>query len=157
MNSEKDSNGLEYRRHYYLYAKLHYEKSDNLIEDLKKIQAATFGYDIEYVNVADIMHSLLTLVYKHYFAGVPEDDSIHPNEMWFIEFVNDIQPERDWLFRQVHKKWTFETAVCAKCLSMLMMTKVRDGDKIILNLGEADPKILPLHVVKKQEEKQTER
>ena len=132
--------------HYYWYAKNWYEKSGNMIADLKKVHGYTFDYDPEDVEVENIINILLKLVWYHYFDKNTAT-STPRFEAAFNEFVNDIAPWQNFKVGYDEKTpYVYEEAVIRKCLSMLRLLKVKDetgGD--ILFLFEPSEKVLPLH------------
>jgi hypothetical protein len=124
---QKGGETMNSHTHYYLYAKGHYEKND-LWDDLKAIQAAWCGIEAEYIDESDISNVLLPLVFKHIKEGG------NP-EFMFIDFINRLDehnacgaPDRP-----------FPERLIQDCLSVLRYVTAEG-----LNLGEADPNILPL-------------
>ena len=137
-----------HERHFYLYAKYHYQIND-VIEDLKKIQADRCNINVELISVYDVAHILLELVGEH--IGYEDSDLDK-----FMTFVLDLSPEQHWVYipaRSVseitQKKDTdsFYIALIHKCLSILRYTEIKD-----LNLGIADPRILPLKTNQEKKE-----
>jgi hypothetical protein len=128
---------------YILYAKGHYERfSDdgNLWSDLLKIQAAYCGSSVEYLTKWDALSTLIRLI------------ELSPKiKLW--EFLVDIAPQNDWRIWKDKTdldgkiNWDYETAVASKCLSILHFLAVYKDGETILEIGEADPKVLPLHVI----------
>ena len=125
--------------HIYLYAKGHYQRG-NLIEDLKKIFGERSAIDPEYYSVEDILHVLLGIV-------CPRIESSY----YFREFILDLLPINYW--RLDRGEYDFEHAVIYKCLSVLRMTQVKEGSKILIELDDPDPDILPLTKHNNKEEK----
>lgn len=117
--------------HIYLYAKGHYKEGD-LIEDLQKVFGERNAIDPECVSAEGIMQMLLTMTQPHV------NDSYH-----FRDFVVDLHPSNHWKFSS-KSTYIFEHAVIRKCLSVLAMTRVLDGDKVLIELDDPDPGILPL-------------
>ena len=52
-------------RHWYLYAKGHYEESDNKVEDLKIIQSHYSGVDAQYLSLSDVICMMLEIANEH--------------------------------------------------------------------------------------------
>lgn len=139
-------------RHYYLYAKGHYEKSDDVYEDLQKIQGAWCGCNPNIIRKWHIHQKLIELAFR---TIQKSGNPFHQ----FFQFVGDIAPENRWKVNSFDKDWTtvpmderekieienYWTAVTKKCLSILCSVRVRnDHGEIILNLGKPDQAILPL-------------
>lgn len=120
-------------RHYYLYAKHHYYSSD-IIEDLKKIHANWCGFDSQLVDVADVVHKLLELVFVHI-----NKDHVYGYRS-FIEFINDISPDDNWKVGG-QKGDDYWMRVIKKCLSILRLTK---SSEFPFDIGLPDGNILPL-------------
>lgn len=118
--------------HFYLYAKWHYNEG-NLIEDLKQILSRRSAVPIQYIQVRDIAQVLLGLAWKHISTGG------NP-EYQFIEFISRLNQTDLWGNPvPVEKQEDFYAVLLRNCLSVLRNTKVAG-----LDLGEADPTILPL-------------
>lgn len=130
---------LDFDRHFYLYAKNHYQPN-GVMNDLKVLMAKRCGMDLEYVQSKDIMEILLKLAHK----TLRTSDAYN-----FADFFQDILPRNWWKLGRapntVNKECIDEEdliqAICAKCLSVLCNLKVVDID---IELGEPDPSILPL-------------
>jgi len=122
---------MNWNTHFYLYAKGHYQKTD-LIEDLKKVFAKRSAVPLECCQPRDVAIALLELAWKHIAeSGNPEYQ--------FIEFISRLSPVD--IFGQ--ERWSggdgFWKVLLNDCLPVLRNTKVAG-----LDLGEADPKVLPL-------------
>lgn len=126
-------------RHVYLYAKGHYKQIDT-IKDLQQIFAERNGLEAKYILPEAIARMLLSMTYSYI-----------ENKHQFLEFVLDLHPNEFWKCRLEYRdQYDFFKAVIGRCLSILMMTEVLNKDgKIIMNLGDPDPKILPLKEDKK--------
>ena len=114
-------------RHFYLYAKNHYQQGDYL-EDLRTIMASYANIQREFVRDGDIIEKLLRLVYLHIGS-----------QQQFVKFVSsffDVQSNS--LVHQVVKA----------SLVVLMFTEVKD---IYYELGEPDPAVLPVTNKPKEE------
>lgn len=117
-------------RHFFLYAKYHYEETD-VLEDMKKIQANWSGCEPEDIYPSDIISVLSKLAYKY----------IIKHEYLFNEFIKNIDPDKDiWWTKKTDDRPQYMRTIEA-CLSVL---RFRSVDEIEGSLGEADPNILPL-------------
>ncbi len=116
--------------HVYLYAKGHYKEGD-LVEDMKKVFGKRNAIESEYITAADITHMLLKIV-----------SPCMKTPYHFKEFVLDLHPLNYW--RLSRGIYSFEQAVIRKCLSILRMTQVKEGDEVLIELDDPDPGILPL-------------
>ena len=116
--------------HFYLYAKGHYMKSDDIIDDLKYILSERSAIPVERCLATDIVDILLSLVYKHITeSGNPE--------MYFKDFI--LKLKRPFLCKNVITYEEMKLSIIKSSLIILEMTNVKD-----LNLGEVDGNILPL-------------
>jgi len=131
--------------HYYLYAKNWYEKSGNLIEDLKKVHGYTFDYDPDFADVDDIVHTLLKLVWYHCLDKDTATSGPRCEDA-FQELINDIAQGQNWKVGYDPKTpYVYEEAVIRKCLSMLRLLAVKDKEgRDILFLDPPSEKVLPL-------------
>ena len=107
-------------RHFYLYAKNHYQQGDYL-EDLRTIMASYANIQREYVRDGDIIEKLLRLVYLHIGS-----------QQQFVKFVSS--------FFEIPAV-SMVRAVVKASLIVLMFAEVKD---IYYELGEPDPAILPV-------------
>jgi len=120
------------KRHFHLYARGWYKKSDNVLEDLKKIYDHYMGHDLGKDH--DVMGYLLHLV-------APYVDS----ERLFVEFINDMHPSNAWIIGCEREglfeptKEPYDLRVVRKCLSFLKFVPL---EKIDIELGEPDSSIL---------------
>lgn len=115
------------KRHFYLYAKGRYEQGDTM-KDLKKIASNYCG--LERIRTEEIPVFLNSEVY-------PE---VAKNENTFSDFWRGCAPST---YKGMDDEGYY-VRVIRKMLSILNLTKVREGDTILINLGEPDPDILPL-------------
>ena len=107
-------------RHFYLYAKNHYQQDDYL-EDLRTIMVSYSNIGREYVRDGFIIEKLLRLVHLH----LKTDEH-------FVRFVTSFfEVPGDNLVRNVVKA----------SLIVLMFAEVKD---IYYELGEPDPAVLPV-------------
>ena len=124
--------------HIYLYAKGHYEITDT-ISDLRIIVGERCCIFPEDVRIVDIYNLLTRMAFQHIIDSY--------NTMHFLgEFLDDINPKNMWrvITKQEDKNYDFTMAVIEKSLSVIRHVKVKDGDKILLELDEPDRNILPL-------------
>ncbi len=140
------------KRHYYLYAKNHYKRSESIIKDLQKIQADYCECESEDVRPNDIILVLCNEVKKHI-----------KYESQFLDFIEALHPERTWKVGYIHKDsnyfkkvinphikfpkqynkpYDYNVAVISKFLSILCLTEVSNIDG---KLGEPTTEILPLN------------
>lgn len=134
-------------RHFYLYAKNHYRKSDDIVEDLKKIQKDYCGCTSHIRDIILILHSE---VYKHIkFEGHFLDflNDIHPENVWRVGYDYGVKDEKTGIIKRDIVLYDFHLAVIYKFLSILMLSETSNIEG---SLGEADPKILPLSEVTKE-------
>lgn len=108
-------------RHFYLYAKGHYQRED-IVKDLIKLQANYCGMEEEYLHEKHVKEHLVCLAYKHI-----------KNEWQFIDFMAKVNNP----FYFINDKGN---GIIKACLSVLMETTV---DSIEGSLGEPDYAILP--------------
>ena len=108
-------------RHFYLYAKGHYVKTD-VVEDLKTLVSKRCMLEKKYITENNILSSLLPLVYKHI-----------TNDREFGILVFDI----------ANAKGDY-AVILWKCLLVLHSVKVRDADTLLIDLGKADENVLPV-------------
>jgi hypothetical protein len=127
------------RRHFYLYAKHWYRRSDDLMADLHKIHASVMLYGP--VHDDCLVEYLVNLVAKY----------IIKSEYRFTNFVNDIHPLNSWKIGSPPEHGPFSPSkelhnvrVARKCLSVMRTLSV---DEIGFELGEPDPSVLPLKPV----------
>ena len=123
----------DYDRHIFLYAKGHYEVTDQ-INDLRKILGERSGIEWEYITIDDILRVLLNLIWNYI-----------NNRYQFVELLLDLSPHNTWKYGYVYRE-----ALVSKCLSILRFQKVID---IPFKLGEVDEKILPMNKFLKEKKK----
>ena len=124
-------------RHIYLYAKGHYQKGD-LIEDLKRIVGERSSVLPEYITIQDIIVVLVSITYSVMTVKNQLKDSI-------IDFILSLDPSAFWQLSSL-SDYDFRTALILKCLSIIKWTDVVKGEVILMDLGNADPSLLPLRV-----------
>jgi len=132
-----------------LYSKGHYEKSNDLIEDLKKCLKAD---DYSPFDKGDVKGVLLNFVSQqpymlrngisYYTDNLLE--AINPKYCWKIGYYTiehkEICYNAGKEFLESLKPYDFDTAIIHYCLSSM-----RYWEKDIFgDLGEANPKVLPL-------------
>jgi hypothetical protein len=115
-------------RHFYLYAKNHYQQ-DDMMEDLRAIMASYANIRSGSVRDWYILEKLLKLAYLHI-----------ENDQQFVKFVtSSFEVPAD----------SATIAMIKACLIVLMFAKVKD---IYYELGEPDPAILPVTQKPKEEQ-----
>lgn len=120
--------------HLILYAKNWYKRSDNMLDDVRKIMAHRCAMDVKYMSDHDVWQCCVNALVEH----------ATPNEM---ERFLGVLFQPDW---EKDKPLSFFEPVCSlkqavrKILSILNFLMVVDGGKVVLELGKPDPAILPL-------------
>lgn len=130
---------LRCSRHFFLYAKGHYKTGD-LLEDCKKILGEWCGVDPQYIRAEDVVGHLIQGVYPFIFNSNPD-----VGIMRFREFIKNASP--DWnIFRLSPNPapYVYWKAMLETSLSVLALVQVKEQGTLLLDLGEPDPKILPL-------------
>jgi hypothetical protein len=125
--------------HVWLYAKHHYVRSDNILRDLAVILAKRCGLEVEYFerNPSDILQQLLPL------GLIAVNLSGNPEYTFGQLFLNSL-PENNWRVGGYGAE-SHLVRITRAILSALSITQVRTNTgEWILNIGEADPSILPL-------------
>lgn len=122
-------------RHFLLYAKGHYEKSD-LMTDMKQIAAHRAQMKPEHIRESDILFLLLGEVER--LAA--------KKEHFLQQFVTRIREDFVvWpALLRTPRIPTLDEVIVTACLGELATAKVKDGTTVYLNLGEPDPAVLPL-------------
>ena len=125
---------LNSKRHFYLYAKGWYKKTD-ILQDLKVICGTYSGLDPNDIKLGDIFVVLSEEVYKYI-------NTLNA----FMHFVDDLASISAWIYRDIPRDIEYYwIRVLRRYMNILSITRVHDDeDVLILNLGDPDPKILPL-------------
>lgn len=126
---------VHHKADFILYAKGHYKTrtvDGTVWGDLKRIQSEWSGIGEEHISTNDIITSLIILT-----------EEVVP-KISLLNFLIDITPEHFWEF-STEQEYSLYLAIVYKCLSLIRFIRVIDknGNNII-ELGEANPKILPL-------------
>lgn len=131
---------LNKHRHWFLYAKGHYKKNENILEDLKKIHSNHFCIDADYISKQNIAEFLIKLVEPII------DEKIEGNTL--TKFLTDLLPSEIWKcgYPRIDGcegdesilKYDFYLAIIYNCLSVLGTTDITYCG----NLGKPDYKIL---------------
>ena len=121
-------------RHFYLYAKHHYQQT-SLLNDLRRITAYQCALNIDDVEDCVIKELLLDLVHPHLV-----------NQNDFASFMACLAPEGVWrVGGNAKAPYNHTEAVIRACLSVLGRATVFDPAMTpILVRGEADKNVLPL-------------
>ena len=119
---------MKSKRHFYLYAKGHYKKT-NILEDLKTIQGEWAMVDTKFISIDDVMGHLLIMTYTHI-----------KDEYDFASFIEGATPE-NVKFVGGDNSECFQMAIIRKCLSIMKLSSI---DKIPYDIGKACVSILPL-------------
>lgn len=139
-------------RHFFLYAKNHYETED-LIEDLKKILSHRSMLSCEHIQTKDIIQILTRIaaevMIRTDFSDFPDDNitkltndfcgfifDLHPTNSWKIGVENKYDDEGGIIFDDADN---FEEALILKSLSILRFAVVTKEA-----LGKIDTNILPV-------------
>jgi len=115
-------------RHFYLYAKLHYKRT-NVITDLKAIVADYCGFYKEDASTNDVIRMLLKITSHH----INNSDK-------FLRFMDELVSRINFPFKIYDSPIEY---IIDECLSILQGIKVID---IQGELGTADKNILPLKI-----------
>jgi hypothetical protein len=116
-----DAGTVEWR-HFFLYAKNYYTRSERM-RDLLIILSHETGIPFEYAAVRDVYDILVGLFLRY----ASEYEKRHFFEKLFSD--KDSVKIGDVIFQ---------------LLGALSVVKVRDGEKVLINLGEPDGDVLPL-------------
>lgn len=132
----KPENPLERgMNHFYLYSKGHYQQHD-LITDLQALVAARAGLKPEHVRPADMVNLLVEEVVTQWLN---QPESPHRVTDFILRFRADLLRESP-----TNKPPDVDLLLITQCLGFLSNTKVSDGTRVLLEIGEADPTVLPL-------------
>ena len=126
-------------RHVLLYAKHHYE-CNNTVDDLRIILAKRCAFNIEHMTNSHIWNNMVNCLEKY---ATPKELI----SMMYKQFNPSYDEELS--LGMWSETCPFERSL-RQGLCILSTVQVFDKDKAILNLGSADPDILPLR--KKEEE-----
>ncbi|HUO78325.1 MAG TPA: hypothetical protein VMU21_12195 [Thermodesulfovibrionales bacterium] len=114
---------MEDWRHFLLYAKNYYLKTET-ISDLLKILSHETGLDPRSVKLWDVYEVL---------AGR------------FVKYTRGDQ-KKDFFMRMFSEGDSVKIGdVVLQLLAALSVQKVRDGETVLIDLGEPDPSVLPLN------------
>jgi len=114
---------MEEWRHLLLYAKNHYRKTETIF-DLKQILSHETGINLENVKLREVYEIL---------AGL------------FVKYATGDQ-RKDFFVRLFSEKDSVKIGdVILQFLAALSVQKVRDGDRVLIDIGEPDPSVLPLN------------
>lgn len=130
--SEEELVKMNSYRHFYLYAKHWYKRTD-VVEDLKLLIQERSLIDPVHLSVRDVIDNLEGLAWNYITkSGNPPH--------FFREFVFDMFPDNRWKHGG-DKEDSQEVTLIKKILSMMSIEQVKNIDGA---LGEPDPNILPL-------------
>ena len=113
----------EFERHIILYCKGWYKRT-NLIDDIRAIIAEISGSELQHIDLSHV-YNFIAQVATNYVSK------------------NDMQDFFKWLF-WYNKNLDSVTAeeVCNKLAGKIAIITVRDGDELLMDLGEPDYSIL---------------
>ncbi len=125
--------------HLLLYAKNHYERSGDVVQDVKAIVAERCLVDIKHTSDEDVWHvcSHALLEYSHQHV-----------DQFFNELFKPLHGEEDYHVA----KWFSYNCPLSRAINLVLIQLAHiavlddDGNKI-LELGDPDPAILPLRNV----------
>ena len=115
-------------RHFYLYAKGHYKRSEHIFDDLKKILERYSSVNEKYISKEDVLGVLNDIAFGYI------------NKKWeLLDFVQDINPVN--IVGIYKKEQSFFDRTAIAYLNRLWWLNVKDieGD-----LGKPDPTLLDL-------------
>ena len=114
---------MEDWRHFLLYAKNYYRKTET-ISDLLTILSHEMGLDPRSVKLRDVYEIL---------AGL------------FLKYATGDQ-KREFLMGMFSERDSVKIGdVVLQLLRVLSVMRVRDGEIVLIDLGEPDPSVLPLN------------
>ena len=119
---------LEDYNHVWLYAKGHYFKDDRL-EDLKVIVGERCALDPQYVNNEEIFRILLTITHRHL------------REDLYVRMLLEVFGIRKLFPNEPHE---IKDGI-GHLLGAICQIQIFDDNEMLINIGEADVKILPLN------------
>jgi hypothetical protein len=122
-----------------LYAKGHYEKrtvDGTIWGDLRRIQAEWTGISEEHISENDIVSFIVILT----------EEVVEPINL--LGFLTDITPEQSWKIGMNEDEYSLREAILLKCLSLIRHIPVYKDDKQLIELGQANPEILPIFTPK---------
>ncbi len=123
-------------RHIVLYAKNHYKRSDDAIDDLKTIVAHVSGSDKKHIGIFDIYENVIET-----FLELSKLD-------WEVGradiFWKDIWKSQ-WCRRSLQNKleMSIEEFIKYIVFSFIQLVPVMHGGQLVLDIGEPDYNILP--------------
>ena len=139
-----------YEGHMILYCKGWY-KSDNMIEDLKKIISIWYLVKTEDMNESYVVCRLFTII-KEY------QNQLFKGNYDLLYFLSDIAPENTWNYGYTHSSayglyasidktlppYDYWTAIVYKMVSMIRSLRViNDDGSYIVKTPRPDTKVLP--------------
>lgn len=119
--------------HVIRYAKGHYQASDNVMDDLRKVYAVRNRVDPEHIQDKDILEMVASLMYELTINDM--------NKFWFSQIVSALFIPIGDLF---HTSTTDMRTIVARLLQLIKNVVVTEGDREVLPLDPPDPNILPL-------------
>ena len=121
---------LQDYRHIYLYAKGHYYKDDS-IEDLKVIIGARCNLEPQHVSTEEVFRVLLTITHQHM------------REDLYVRMLLEAFGIRK-LFPNMPHEISDGIKILLANISHVQIYSDAEQKDVIVNLGKADSKILPL-------------
>ncbi len=140
LTSDKKINIKATDKHYFLYAKGWYQKSNNIIDDLKKIQSNYTNIDEKHIEVMDILDRLYNII-----CDIIDQLNMSYRDFFWTLMVKDLFDTNFFPFERSFKvEYDYPTEFIKICLKHLRYIKV-----INLNVTDVDENILPITHVKK--------
>lgn len=122
--------------HIILYAKGHYEKSEDIWTDMKILIAHRSMLPLELVSRNDVVHVVLDITLDLILQSEMD------NKTELSRFIIGLNPV-DIFHRPIEED--YPTRILKKCLSIIKFSKVEEGDKVFIELDDLDPEILPIN------------
>jgi hypothetical protein len=125
-------------RHFYLYAKGHYKKSDNLIADMRALMKDYTGNSLSDNQVVEgVITILREEIIQHMSSYDFSNLLIRICDSWRYP-----DPPKDFIStKELYP--LIGTRIIYEYLCILVRVPVVDENQAFMNLGEADPTILP--------------
>jgi hypothetical protein len=115
-------------RHFYLYAKNRYQRSGSLMEDVRRLVAEYVGSDPQSLTDGDVLRVFWEVVY-------PEIDKLPYRREKLLEIMARLLG---------NLQLVSVADLIALMLPILTTVRIKEGGRVLLDLGEPDPTILPL-------------
>jgi len=117
-------------RHFFLYAKLHYQHTD-LLEDARKLVAAYSGSSVEFVSDSDVLDVVCMIALPYLKSPTPQEAFQGVLRRLISRTQSESRPPT-------------VADVVWEMFAVLQNVRVYEGGKEVIFLGNSDPNILPL-------------